>query len=133
MTPSEKNIICIADRITIKPLSVNDAWQGRRFKTPEYKAYEQELSYKLKHVDVDWGKTPLRLLIIFGVSNAASDYDNPLKPTQDILAKKYGFNDRHIWEAVIRKRLVPKGHEYIEFTLSKMEPEFFSLPETHLL
>ena len=30
-------------RIKIKPLSVNDAWQGRRFKTDNYKKYERDL------------------------------------------------------------------------------------------
>ena len=29
--------------IEIKPLSVNTAWKGRRFKTDAYKAYEIEL------------------------------------------------------------------------------------------
>jgi hypothetical protein len=26
----------------IKPLSVNKAWQGKRFKSPEYKSYENK-------------------------------------------------------------------------------------------
>lgn len=34
-------------RIKIKPLSVNDAWKGQRFKTKEYKQYEQDLMFIL--------------------------------------------------------------------------------------
>ena len=29
--------------VNIKPLSVNQAWAGRRFKTPKYKAFEKEM------------------------------------------------------------------------------------------
>ena len=29
--------------IEVKPMSVNRAWQGRRFKTPEYRKYERKL------------------------------------------------------------------------------------------
>ena len=28
-------------RVFIKPLSVNEAWRGRKFKTPKYKQYEK--------------------------------------------------------------------------------------------
>ncbi|MDY7025971.1 MAG: hypothetical protein SVC26_06500, partial [Pseudomonadota bacterium] len=69
--------------VFIKPISVNQAWQGRRFKTPHYKAYEQELLLKLpKSIDIPEGE--LALLATFGLSNyKASDYDNPIKPFQD--------------------------------------------------
>jgi len=38
----------IQQTINIKPLSVNDCWQGRRFKTKEYKAYEKEMKLMIK-------------------------------------------------------------------------------------
>lgn len=53
------------------------------------------------------------LHIEFGFSNKASDLDNPVKPILDILQKKYGFNDRDIYELHIKKTIVPKGNEYI--------------------
>jgi len=34
--------------IPIKPLTVNKAWQGRRFKTPAYKQYEKNCRWFLK-------------------------------------------------------------------------------------
>jgi len=33
--------------VKIKPLSANEAWKGRRFKTDEYKTYEHSLHYLL--------------------------------------------------------------------------------------
>ena len=39
-------------RINIKPLSINCAFQGRRFKTPKYKAYEAEVLLKLKPMQI---------------------------------------------------------------------------------
>ena len=30
-------------RINLKPLSVNQAWMGRKFKTPAYKKYEADM------------------------------------------------------------------------------------------
>ena len=96
----------------IKTLSVNEAWQGRRFKTDKYKAYEKELLFTLpKGVMPD---PPYRVSYEFGMSNIQSDYDNPVKSLQDVLSKKYGFNDAHIFEATIKKVKVEKGKEYFK-------------------
>lgn len=100
-------------KITIKPLTVNQAWQGKRFKTPAYKAYEQELMYKLGQVEIP--DPPLMAVYEFGVSSPLCDWDNPIKPMQDVLQKKYGFDDRDIHVAMVRKVLVPKGEEYVAF------------------
>ncbi len=105
-------------RIDIKPLSVNDAWKGRRFKTVEYTAYEKELYYLLpRELKIPEGK--LKLKIKWGFSSKGSDYDNPIKPFTDVLQKKYGFNDNRIYKASQEKIDVEKGKEFIEFKLSK--------------
>ena len=77
-------------RIKIKALSVNNCWQGRRFKTKQYKGYEKELLLKLPNKKV--GKGKIALYIIFGFSNKLSDIDNGLKPLIDILQTRYKFN-----------------------------------------
>ena len=102
-------------KVNIKPLSVNDAWQGRRFKTDLYKQYEHDLAFLLPRLKLP--PPPYYIRYIFGVSNAASDFDNPVKPLTDILQKKYGFNDKHIMEAHIKKVIVPKGAEFFEFEI----------------
>lgn len=66
---------------------------------------------------------PFRVFYEFGLSNKLSDWDNPCKPTQDCLQKKYGFNDSEIYEACIRKRIVKKGEEYIRIRFEHIEVE----------
>ena len=107
-------------RVDIKPMSVNEAWQGSRFKTPKYKAYARDLSLILPpSVAIPAG--PLQVEYEFGVSNMQADYDNPIKPFQDVLQTKYGFNDSRIMRAVIEKVKVPKGKEYIKFLITGAE------------
>ena len=106
-------------KINIKPLSVNQCWQGKRFKTPKYKAYEKELLLLLPNkLEVPLGS--LKITMKWGFSSKLADYDNPIKPFQDILQKKYGFDDKVIFEANITKEIVKKGEEYIEFTIEKL-------------
>lgn len=99
-------------RLNIKPLSVNAAWQGRRFKTPEYKAYERAVLLMLRPLTIPEGD--LELILQFG---CAMDFDNPVKPFVDCLQKKYGFNDSRIKLAVIEVEKVAKGSEYIDFEI----------------
>jgi Holliday junction resolvase RusA-like endonuclease len=104
-------------RVNIKPLSVNQVWQGRRFKTPIYKKYENELLFMLPKMKIPEGK--LELTIVFGFSSSASDWDNPIKPFQDILQKRYSFNDSRVYKATIIKEIVKKGEEFIEFNIKE--------------
>ena len=107
------------NRIKIKPISVNEAYRGRRFKTKDYKSYERDLSLLLPHIDVPEGK--LQVHYIFGLSSKGSDYDNQIKAFQDIMSSNYGFNDNRIYKAVIEKVDVKKGEEYIDFELKELQ------------
>lgn len=106
--------------IEVKPLSVNKVWQGRRFKTQDYKNYE-ELLMGLLPDDVEVPEGKLELHLNWGFSSSASDWDNPIKPFQDILQKKYDFNDNRVFRAIVEKEIVPKGEEYIEFLITNYE------------
>ena len=108
-------------RLDIKPLSVNRAWQGKRFKSPEYEQYERVALLMLPKITLP--EPPYRVYYEYGLSNKLSDYDNPTKPIQDILQKKYKFNDSEIYEAFIRKRIVKKGQEYIRIKLEHIDIE----------
>ena len=99
--------------IKIKPLSVNQAWQGKRFKTPAYKSYEEELLFKLPALEIPDGNLALTINVAF--SNKQSDLDNILKPFLDILQKKYGFNDSRIYQLNVTKLICKKGAEFIGF------------------
>lgn len=104
--------------IKIKPLSVNRAYKGRRFRTPEYNAYEKELLYTLPKIDMP--EPPYKISYVFGMS-LSSDIDNPTKLFQDILCKRYNFDDRYIFEINIKKVKVKKGSEFIQFQIEHYE------------
>jgi len=107
-------------KINIKPLSVNKAWCGRRFKTNDYKNFEFELLLLLPNeYKIPDGK--LELHLNWGFSSPLSDYDNPIKLVQDILQKKYHFDDRRIFRGIIEKEIVKKGDEYISFDFKKFK------------
>jgi Holliday junction resolvase RusA-like endonuclease len=54
---------------------------------------------------------------MFGFSSKLSDIDNCLKTFIDCLVKKYGVDDRYIYELHVFKTLVKKGEEYIKFKI----------------
>ena len=101
--------------IPIKPLSVNEAWKGMRFKTPAYETYELALLSMLPFIYIPSGK--LEIHFKFGFSNSGSDLDNPVKLCQDILQKKYKFNDSRIYGLTVEKEVVKKGCEYFSFSV----------------
>ena len=105
--------------LNIKPLSVNQAWQGKRFKTPLYKAFEREMILTMpKGLKVP--KTHLKVSINYGFSSKLSDIDNPTKLVLDILCKKYGFDDRQIYELNQKKEIVKKGKEFIKIVITEI-------------
>ena len=106
-------------RIQYKPLSVNLAWQGKRFKTPAYKKYEHDILLLLPVIKVDKIEK-LKISFVFGFSNIQSDIDNPVKLLIDIFQKKYKFNDSHVWEISLRKEKVDIGKEFIDFTIENL-------------
>jgi len=108
-------------RIDEKPLSVNAAWQGKRFKTFAYKQYERKLLLLLPNKKLNISDL-MRIELFFGFSSKASDLDNPVKMILDILQKKYGINDKNVYELNIRKCIVEKGKEFIEIGIYDLLP-----------
>ncbi len=103
------------NKLKVVPLSVNRAFQGRRFKTVEYKKYEELCLSLLPNIKIP--DKPLEVKYVFGFSNKLSDLGNPEKLITDILCKKYGFNDKEIFKMTLVKEIVKKGQEYIEFEI----------------
>lgn len=108
-------------KVNIKPLSVNDAWKGRRFKTDKYKHYQRDVMLMLRPLQIPPAPAKLAISITVGYSNAKADVDNVAKPFIDILQKKYGFNDSRIYRLTLVKEIVKKGKEFIEFEIDKLE------------
>ena len=102
-------------KIKIKPLSINEAYRGRRFKTKSLEVYKESLKYLLPKMSVTEGK--LSVTYVFGVSSKGSDGDNLIKAFQDCVAEQYGFNDNKIYEWYVKKTDVEKGEEFVEFDI----------------
>lgn len=102
-------------RLKIKPLSANRAWKGRRFKSVEYLSFETHVLYSLPPLKLP--EKPFKISFVFGFSNVASDIDNPIKIILDVLQKKYGFNDKDVYELVVKKEIVKKLNEFFEFKI----------------
>lgn len=107
-------------RLKIKPLSINECWQGKRFKTKKYDYYEKLVFYSLPKDLIIPKDTKLSFIVKAGFSSKNADLDNILKPIQDILQKRYNFNDKMIYKIVAEKEDVKKGEEYFEFNIEKI-------------
>ena len=112
---SKKRILSGQDCIKIKPMSVNTAWQGKRFKSKIYAKYEKDVLLQLPKIKLP--EKPYEISLEFAFSNKGSDIDNPVKPFLDILQKKYKFDDKHIYKLIISKMIVKKGNEHIKFNI----------------
>jgi Holliday junction resolvase RusA-like endonuclease len=117
-------------KLLIKPLSVNSAFKGRRFRHKNYDIFEKSVLTMLPPMDLP--DPPYEIHYEFGFSSVASDVDNPAKCTTDVLSKKYGFNDKHVFRMVLEKTKVKKGDEYIKFQIIQYKPENCTFDKTFL-
>lgn len=102
-------------KIDYKPLSVNEAYTGQRFKTDTYRSFAKAVTLMIRPVKLP--ESPYKITLVFGVSNIGADFDNPIKPYIDVLAKKMRFNDKLIFKGDIEKVQTKKGEEFIMWKL----------------
>ena len=101
-------------KIDFKPISVNEAYTGKRFKTEKYRSFIRAVSFFLpSNLQVPKGR--FYVIYEFGLSNISADYDGPIKNFQDTLQARYQFDDKMIIGGFIHKVKVEKGQEYISF------------------
>lgn len=102
-----------------KPLSVNAAWKGRRYKTDLYKAYETELLYLLKRKEKIGGWVEVKYTFHINTFKK-SDVGNFEKPLSDILVKAGIIDDdRFIKQITLIKEQSDK--DYIEIEIKKIK------------
>ena len=108
--------------VSLQPLSVNKAWQGRRFKTNIYKSYEREAFIILPRKEMVKGD--VEVFYEFGLkksSYAISDVGNLEKCLSDILVKKgYIEDDRKIIALHLTK--VVSSEYYVKVDIKNYEP-----------
>ncbi len=106
-------------KIIIKPLTVNKAWQGRRFKTKDYKIYEEEFLYLLKGCEKISGFVEVNYKLYLKYYST-SDVGNFEKLLTDIIVKAGMIDDdRFIKKMVLEK--FKSDRDYIEIEINKYE------------
>lgn len=65
-------------------------------------------------------KDKLALYIWVGLSSKNADLTNVVKVFEDCLCKKFGWNDRQVYECYLKKEDVKKGGEYVSFEIKKL-------------
>lgn len=86
------------------------------YPTTEYKKFFEDVKKCCDKLPYSWpfeeGKL-LRISMDVYFSNSASDLDNAAKPILDALQKIYGFNDKHVYELNMYKKLTSRGNEHV--------------------
>lgn len=103
--------------IKIKPLSVNEAFNGQRTRSKKYDIFIKSMMLLLPKSVRFPNERNIKIAIEFGFSSKASDIDNCCKSFIDCLVKKYKVDDRNIYEMHVFKTIVKKGEEYIKFRI----------------
>ena len=104
-------------KLQIKPMSINSAFKGRKFRTQEYDIFIIKCLRLLPDKIEIPNKDHIKLALEFGFSSRASDIDNCVKTFIDCLVKKYKVDDRFIYELHTFKTIVKKGEEFIRFKI----------------
>ena len=110
--------------IPTKPLSVNQAWKGKRFKTEKYDEFTDTVDKLLlmnRKPEIPDGD--LEIHFMWGLSTyKQSDYDNPIKCAQDRIANWLKIDDNRFVGGSQRKVKVSKGDEFIVFMIRPYNP-----------
>ena len=104
-----------------KPLSINQAYTGKRHKTPIYKVFVGAVQ-KLLMIKRPPKPDPDQQMFahyVWGVSNFQADVDNPCKVFQDTLFDFWGMKnkDHKIDFVLLQKVKTQKTKEFIEFNV----------------
>jgi Holliday junction resolvase RusA-like endonuclease len=103
-------------KIPIHPLSVNKAWQGRKFKSKDYKKYEEEMLYFIKGKKT---KGFVEVKYDFYIKYfSTSDVGNFEKPLSDIIVKAGLIeDDKYIKKITMEK--FKSDEEFININIKK--------------
>lgn len=115
---------CHAD---LKPVSVNQAWYRNKTRSRVYMDYIEGWHHYLmgESIDSDIEIKDMRFKVVVhvGFSNRASDLDNVLKPTIDIMQQWFNFDDKQVIHLEAFKHITTKGNDYIYVELHEVFEE----------
>lgn len=106
-------------RIDIKPITVNQCWQGRRFKTATYKKWRDDFGLIINNKEKEKSHELSVILEFYIKHESTTDLDNLIKPTLDAL-KENGIieDDRFIKSLEAYK--YQSEEEFIRVTIAKL-------------
>lgn len=99
--------------IPIKPITVNQAWKGEKYKTPKYKQWRQDVCCLVPRRKklIKWCKIELDFYIKY---YSMTDVDNLIKPTLDAL-QEVGVleDDKYVVSVLATKHKMIKEEKII--------------------
>lgn len=105
--------------IELKPVSINKAFQGKRYKTVECKDFEKDFMILAPKQKMIKGIVEIEYKFYLK-RHALTDYDNCIKVVQDLIVKcEYIEDDRKIYKATIYK--IPSDNDYMEIKIKKYQ------------
>ena len=110
-------------RVEIKAMSVNSIFQGRRFKTKEYKKWREEFGFLLmgQKYKTYTGKNMLAVKINFYVKNYKMiDLDNLAKGVLDSLVENGVIKDDRYIKTLKLAKYPIKDKEFIDITIREL-------------
>ena len=95
-------------------------WRGKRSKTAEYLAYQNEIRDELMGTTWPFSDSPLHFVFDVGLSARQADLDNTFKPLFDTLQTIYEeFNDNKVYTSQPVNTSSPKGESLSDWELQK--------------
>lgn len=105
-------------QVEIPPLSINKAWQGRRYKTPFYNDWLRDGLITLPRSDKILG--PVEVFLTFGMRfPKKADVDNPIKCCLDLLVKR-GYLDDDVQVQALHAYKEKTDKEYIKIKILEL-------------
>lgn len=114
----------------VKPLSVNEVWQGRRYKTTKYKQYERDVLNLIKarciasstREEFQMVRGQVSIILSFYVKNwKMCDVDNFVKPLLDIIVKAGLIEDDRLVMrlAMVKRPVANPAEQRVQIIISK--------------
>ena len=105
-------------KIPIKPISINECWQGRRFKTKKYDKFIIDMLRVMPKREMLTGSIKLEIRLYLK-SLLRGDIDNFIKPIVDCVVKKGWIKD-DIFIVLLEVEKFKSAEEFFEIELKKL-------------
>lgn len=109
-------------RIPLKPVSINSAFQGKRFKTVACRQYCSDFMKVTRAHKKIMGYVQVEYHLYIN-NHSRTDWDNQIKVLQDMLVKRgYLEDDRKIYKAVVYK--IPSKEDFVVVEIKSLDLEY---------